>query len=91
MIDPVERELSETVRVSPATTMTCRLEEHRVTVHMDLPQMEPLFRYNGIPCFFRGELTGVAGKAKSGKTYFTSVLMACCVKSGILGIERDVV
>lgn len=88
MIDPVERELSEIVRVSPATTMTCRLEEHRVTVHMDLPQMEPLFRYNGIPCFFRGELTGVAGKAKSGKTYFTSVLMACCVKSGILGIER---
>ena len=57
-IDPVERELSKAGNISPATTMTCRLEENRITLHMDLPQMELLFRYNGIPCFFRGELTG---------------------------------
>ena len=64
------------------------LESCRVTSHMDLPPMEPLFRYNDVPCFYRGELHGIAGKAKSGKTFFTSVLMACCARSSILGIER---
>lgn len=87
MIDPIEQDLSNAGKAAPATT-SCRLEDYRITVHMDLPQMEPLFRYNGVPCFYRGEVNGIAGKAKSGKTFFTSILMACCIKNSLLGIER---
>lgn len=88
MPDFLEQELSLAGKVSSFTPMTNQLDQYRVTAHMNLPPMEALFRYNGVPCFFRGEIHGIAGKAKSGKTFFTSVLMACCAKSSILGIER---
>ena len=88
MTDSIERELAMSGSVSPTTHASCQLEACRITTRMDLPPMVPLFKYNSVPCFYRGELHGIAGKAKSGETFFTSVLMACCVKSGILGIER---
>ena len=50
--------------------------------------MEFLFRVFGKPCFPRGELVGVTGKAKSGKTLFNSMLMACCVREEVLQIQR---
>ena len=84
----IEEELSQAGEASPVTPVSIQLESHRVTAQMNLPPMEPLFRINNVPCFYRGELVGIAGKAKSGKTFFTSVLMACCIRSGILGIER---
>ena len=84
----IQEELSQAGSASPLTPVTLQLENYRVTTEMDLPPLEPLFRIFEVPCFYRGELTVIAGKAKSGKTFFTSVLMACCVRSGILGIER---
>lgn len=64
------------------------LESLRITRSKELPPMEFLFRICGIPCFPRGELVGVTGKAKSGKTLFISMLMACCVRDEVLQVQR---
>ena len=50
--------------------------------------METLFRAYDVPCFYRGELVAVCGKAKSGKTLFLSMIMACCLTNKVLALER---
>ena len=50
--------------------------------------MQPLFRMFGVPCFYRGELTADCGRAKSGKTFFLSILMASALKKQVLAVER---
>ena len=65
-----------------------QLEQLRITKDKQLPEMDFLFRIFGKPCFPRGELVAVTGKAKSGKTLFTSMLMACCVKDEVLQVQR---
>ena len=64
------------------------LEQLRITRDKKLPDMQFLFRIFGKPCFPRGELVAVTGKAKSGKTLFTSMLMACCVCDEVLQVQR---
>ena len=54
------------------------LEQLRITPEKELPKMDFLFRLFGKPCFPRRELVAITGKAKSGKTFVTSMLMACC-------------
>ena len=66
-----------------------RLEQLRITKDKQLPEMDFLFRIFGKPCFPRGELIAVTGKAKSGKTLFTSMLMACCVRDKVLQLQRN--
>ena len=65
-----------------------RLEELRITRDKELPPMHFLFRIFGKPCFPRGELVAVTGKAKSGKTLFNSLLMACCFRDEMLQVQR---
>ena len=65
-----------------------QLERRRITPQTNLPPMEFLFRLSGKPCFARGELTGLSGKAKSGKTFVSSILMALCFRSQLLSVER---
>ena len=65
-----------------------RLESRRITPDRELPQLEFLFRMKK-PCFARGELTAVSGKAKSGKTFVCSVLMTLCFQRQILNLERN--
>ena len=50
--------------------------------------MQPLFRMNEENCFYRGELVADCGKAKSGKTFFLSILMAGALKKQMLALER---
>ena len=50
--------------------------------------MEFLFRLFHKPCFPRGELVALSGKAKSGKTFVSSILMALSLRSPMLSIER---
>ena len=64
------------------------LERLRITRDKELPPMDFLFRIFGKPCFPRGELVVVTGKAKSGKTLFNSILMACCAKDEVLQVQR---
>lgn len=60
----------------------------RITPKTELPPMQPLFRMNEENCFYRGELVADCGKAKSGKTFFLSILMAGALKKQMLALER---
>jgi KaiC/GvpD/RAD55 family RecA-like ATPase len=64
------------------------LEKLRITPERELKPMEFLFRLFGKPCFPRRELVAITGKAKSGKTFVTSMLMACCIMQKVLALER---
>ena len=57
-------------------TITERLAAQRILPSSDIPPHQFLFNWHGTPCFARGELVAVTGKAKSGKTYLNSILMA---------------
>ena len=65
-----------------------RLERRRITPHSLIPKRRFLFEMFDKPCFARGELVGITGRAKSGKTFFTSILMALGVCGEVLGIKR---
>ena len=65
------------------------LEKHRITCDRQLEPMDFLFQLFGRPCFPRKELVGITGKAKSGKTFLVSMLMACCVARDVLAFHRQ--
>ena len=65
------------------------LEKMRITPEKQLERMEFLFRLFGRPCFPRRELVAITGKAKSGKTFVTSMLMACCNMRDVLSFHRE--
>ena len=64
------------------------LEQLRITPEKELPKMEFLFQLYDKPCFPRRELVAITGKAKSGKTFVTSMLMACCQSRDVLAFQR---
>ena len=66
-------------RAEPSAADIEELFAERITPETDLPPMQPLFRMFDVPCFYRGELVADCGKAKSGKTFFLSILMAACL------------
>ena len=45
-------------------------------------------RMYGKPCLPRRDLTAITGVEKCGKTFFTSMLMACCAQQQVLELER---
>ena len=53
-----------------------------------MPEEEFLMRMYGKPCLPRRDLTAVTGVEKCGKTFFTSMMMACCTKRQVLALER---
>ena len=65
-----------------------RLEQQRITPNSLIPKRRFLFEMFDKPCFARGELVGITGRAKSGKTFFTSMLMALGVCNEVMGIRR---
>ena len=65
-----------------------RLERRRITPDSMIPKRRFLFEMFDKPCFARGELVGITGRAKSGKTFFTSMLMALGVCNEVMGIRR---
>lgn len=64
------------------------LEKMRITPDTEIPPIEFLFEIDGKPCFPLGELSALSGRAKSGKTYFASLLMAACFRPEVMGIRR---
>ena len=60
------------------------IDARRITPSTEVQAHQFLFKWNDIPCFARGELVALTGKAKSGKTYVCSLLMALAVKSQIM-------
>ncbi len=75
-------------RPEPTQEEINHLFSKRITPETELPPMQPLFRMFDVPCFYRGELVADCGKAKSGKTFFLSILMAGTLKSQMLALER---
>ena len=65
-----------------------RLEQRRITPNSLIPKRRFLFEMFDKPCFARGELVGITGRAKSGKTFFTSMLMALGICNEVMGIRR---
>ena len=82
----VTAELENATTLSP---MALLLEQLRITADKQLPKMDFLFQLFGHPCFPRRELVAVTGKAKSGKTFVTSMLIACCVIRDVLSFHRS--
>ena len=82
---------TELAHAGEATTLSPQmllLEQLRITPESQLKPMDFLFELYGKPCFPRGELVAITGKAKSGKTFVTSMLMACSITQKVLAIER---
>ena len=65
-----------------------RLERHRITPDCYIQPMQFLFRLFNKPCFPRGELVALTGKAKSGKTFVASMLMSLCFRPDVLQFRR---
>ena len=82
----VAAELENATTLSPVALL---LEQLRITADKQLPKMDFLFQLFGHPCFPRRELVAVTGKAKSGKTFVTSMLIACCVIRDVLSFHRS--
>lgn len=82
---------TELAHAGEATTLSPQmllLEQLRITPESQLEPMDFLFELYGKPCFPRRELVAITGKAKSGKTFVTSMLMACSARQKVLAIER---
>jgi len=65
-----------------------RLKKDRITVDKELPPMEFLLKLFDVPCCPRGELVAFTGKAKSGKTFVMSMMMAATAASEVLAFHR---
>ena len=72
-----------------AERIITHLENRRITPEKELQKMEFLFKLFHKPCFPRGELVAFSGKAKSGKTFVSSILMTLCFRSEVLSVERN--
>ncbi|KWW26895.1 MAG: hypothetical protein AUK63_2486 [bacterium P3] len=84
----IEGALSQAGQPTTVTPELQKLDETRIASDTYAPEEEFLFKIFGTPCFPRGDLTTVTGPAKSGKTFFLSMLMACAVRRQVLGLER---
>ena len=65
-----------------------RLKKDRITIDKELPPMEFLLKLFDVPCCPRGELVAFTGKAKSGKTFVMSMMMAAAATSEVLAFHR---
>ena len=81
--------LSQAGQPTTVTPEQNTLEQLRITPEKLLKPMDFLFRLFGKPCFPRGELVAVTGKAKSGKTFLSSMLMSCSVVPDVLSFHRE--
>lgn len=68
--------------------MVRRLERRRITRQKELAPMEFLIRLFDKPCLPRKEVVAFTGKAKSGKTFVLSMIMACCARQEVLAFKR---
>ena len=66
------------------------LEERRITAEKEIPPMEFLFKLFNKPCFPRGELVAITGKAKSGKTFMSTILMVAAFTQRCLDLKRHI-
>lgn len=86
-----QEKLAEDAKKNAAVKKLTPREEllaFRITPETKLEPLEFLFKMNGTECFPLSELVANTGKAKSGKTLFLSIVMACSLRQNVLGLER---
>ena len=77
-------------KTAPSVSPTLlKLDGYRIASDTDVPDEEFLFKMFDTPCFPRRDITAVTGMEKCGKTFFTSMLMACSVQRQVLALERQ--
>ena len=81
-------ELTQAGEAAPVTDLLLNLDRLRITSETKVPEEDFLLRFFGKPCFPRRDLSTVTGVEKCGKTFFTSMLMACCAEKHVLELER---
>ena len=87
-MDYIDEAIQQAGQSATITPELVKLDSDRITSESDAPEEVFLYKMCGTPCFPRGDLTTVTGPAKSGKTYFISMLMACAVRPEVMGLER---
>ena len=87
-IDSIEGELARAGEASPVSPLVVKLDKCRIMSDTDVPSEDFLLRLFGKPCFPRRDLSAVTGTEKCGKTFFTSMLMACGAEKNVLELER---
>ena len=91
MTDPeniIKEELCLAGEASPVSPLVIELDKCRITSDTEVAPEDFLLRLFGKPCFPRRDLSAVTGLEKCGKTFFTSMLMACAVRKEVLQLER---
>lgn len=83
------QELTQTGKASEVTDELVKLDKLRITSETEVPEEDFLLRFFGKPCFPRRDLSTVTGVEKCGKTFFTSMLMACCADAGGQTLELE--
>ena len=68
--------------------LIAKLKKDRITADKQLPPMEFLLKLFDVPCCPRGELVAFTGKAKSGKTFVMSMMMAAASAAEALAFHR---
>ena len=86
--DPIEEELCKAGEASQVSPLVVQLDKCRIMSDTKVPPEDFLFRLFGKPCFPRRDLSTITGTEKCGKTFFTSMMMACCSEKNILELER---
>ena len=89
VMNEVSEEIEHQGEDAQMSPLMLKLEKYRITPEKQLPKMDFLFRLFGKPCFPRRELVAITGKAKSGKTFVSSMLIACCQQRDVLSFHRE--
>lgn len=86
--DPIVEEVAKDSEVPSVPPEVVKLDKYRIMSDTDVPPEEFLIRMFGKPCFPRRDISTVTGTEKCGKTFYTSMLMACCAEKNVLELER---
>ena len=88
-ISQIQGELPKSEVTPGPDTLFELCDKHRITPAKELPPMRFLFTFNDTPCMPVCELVAGTGKAKSGKTLWMSLIMACALNGEQLALKRN--
>ena len=80
--------MDELAKAGTDPELIAKLKKDRITADKELPPMEFLLKLFDVPCCPRGELVAFTGKAKSGKTFVMSMMMAAASAAEALAFRR---
>ena len=89
LIESSEKKIAEELaKAGTNPELIGKLKKDRITVDKELLPMEFLLKLFDVPCCPRGEMVAFTGKAKSGKTFVMSMMMAAAAASKVLAFHR---